>query len=235
MNRGKYCDSPVPQNGGSCAGSTGSQYGFDYIEESTSCATCSDSLQNGDETGVDCGGSCSACPTCSDSTQNGDETGVDCGGSCTPCSSCGASSSYTGEVWNAYVTAHCTGVSEAQCNKFNPICVYRDHVTPFTSYCTPKSGYEQWESICNLYAEDAKGCKNNLGLICDYDSAAAAALDTTTTGCWPKKGLEAYGSFCDAGTTQGACESSFSIPFCFWGTQSTDSGAANCRAKSGYE
>ncbi len=45
-------------------------------------------MQNGDETGVDCGGSCEECvpadpdPTCTDETQNGEETGVDCGGSC---------------------------------------------------------------------------------------------------------------------------------------------------------
>ncbi len=51
--------------------------------------TCSDGIQNGDETGVDCGGSCAACtttPTCNDGIQNGDETGVDCGGSCAACS-----------------------------------------------------------------------------------------------------------------------------------------------------
>ena len=35
---------------------------------------------------MDCGGVlCDACPTCSDGIQNGDETGVDCGGSCPPC------------------------------------------------------------------------------------------------------------------------------------------------------
>jgi len=44
--------------------------------------TCSDGIQNGNETGVDCGGSCPACPTCTDGIQNGDEEGVDCGGSC---------------------------------------------------------------------------------------------------------------------------------------------------------
>eukprot|EP01047_Picozoa_sp_COSAG01_P021495 COSAG01_NODE_1248_length_11071_cov_30.622676_8_plen_853_part_00 len=49
-------------------------------------SSCSDTVQNGDETGIDCGGSCSACPTCSDTTRNGDETGTDCGGSCTACS-----------------------------------------------------------------------------------------------------------------------------------------------------
>ncbi len=50
-------------------------------------ASCTDGIQNGDETGVDCGGSCpDACPTCSDGIQNGNETGVDCGGpDCAPC------------------------------------------------------------------------------------------------------------------------------------------------------
>ncbi len=50
--------------------------------------SCTDGIQNQDETGVDCGGSnCPACPpTCTDGIQNGDEEGVDCGGSnCAPC------------------------------------------------------------------------------------------------------------------------------------------------------
>lgn len=53
------------------------------------CPTCDDGVQNGDETDVDCGGSsCPACPTCDDGVQNGDETGVDCGGpDCAPCNS----------------------------------------------------------------------------------------------------------------------------------------------------
>jgi len=43
--------------------------------------TCSDGVQNGTETGIDCGGSdCDICPTCTDGIQNGDEQGVDCGG-----------------------------------------------------------------------------------------------------------------------------------------------------------
>ncbi|MEW7280238.1 M43 family zinc metalloprotease [Aquimarina sp. 2201CG1-2-11] len=61
---------------------------------STPTPTCTDGIQNGDETGVDCGGSscspCQATPTCTDGIQNGDETGVDCGGtSCTPCATSG--------------------------------------------------------------------------------------------------------------------------------------------------
>jgi hypothetical protein len=53
--------------------------------------SCNDGVQNGDETGVDCGGSiCPACPTCSDGIQNGDETGIDCGGAiCPACVSTG--------------------------------------------------------------------------------------------------------------------------------------------------
>lgn len=47
--------------------------------------SCTDGIQNGNETGVDCGGNCSPCPTCNDGIQNGGETGVDCGGSCGPC------------------------------------------------------------------------------------------------------------------------------------------------------
>ena len=53
--------------------------------------TCTDGIQNGDETGVDCGGSCpNDCitdPGCTDGIQNGDETGIDCGGSCDACPS----------------------------------------------------------------------------------------------------------------------------------------------------
>ncbi len=55
--------------------------------------TCNDGIQNGNETGVDCGGpDCDACevpPTCNDGEQNGNETGVDCGGpDCDVCETC---------------------------------------------------------------------------------------------------------------------------------------------------
>ncbi len=52
--------------------------------------TCTDGIQNGEETGIDCGGpNCPACPTCDDGIQNGDETGIDCGGpDCPSCPSC---------------------------------------------------------------------------------------------------------------------------------------------------
>lgn len=58
-------------------------------------AHCSDGIQNGDETGIDCGGECGPCQavalnTCNDGIQNGKETGIDCGGDCAPCPCIGA-------------------------------------------------------------------------------------------------------------------------------------------------
>lgn len=46
--------------------------------------TCTDGVQNGLETGIDCGGTCPACVVgdCNDGIMNGTETAVDCGGTC---------------------------------------------------------------------------------------------------------------------------------------------------------
>ncbi len=54
------------------------------------CPTCTDGIQNGTETGIDCGGSCAACSgTCFNGIQDGTETGIDCGGSCAAvCGTC---------------------------------------------------------------------------------------------------------------------------------------------------
>lgn len=50
------------------------------------CLGCLDGIQNGQETGIDCGGpNCLPCPTCDDGILNGDEEDVDCGGSCEDC------------------------------------------------------------------------------------------------------------------------------------------------------
>jgi len=70
------------QSGTPTAGLSGT-YIIDNISLGADPApTCSDGIQNGSETGVDCGGpDCGAClPTCSDGIMNGSETGVDCGG-----------------------------------------------------------------------------------------------------------------------------------------------------------
>jgi len=65
--------------------------GWTTITVGGDIGTCSDGIQNGDETGVDTGGRCGpVCPgpgctgTCSDGIKNGDETGIDTGGRCGP-------------------------------------------------------------------------------------------------------------------------------------------------------
>lgn len=93
-------------------------------------ADCSDGVQNGDETDVDCGGSfCGACspgqgcdgpsdctslvctgnvcqaPTCADGVLNQDETDIDCGGSCGATCAFGQSCSGGGDC----VTGTCSG------------------------------------------------------------------------------------------------------------------------------
>ncbi|WP_421946958.1 fibronectin type III domain-containing protein [Phaeodactylibacter xiamenensis] len=67
-------------------GGFGSSESTDFCTDAPA-ATCDDGIQNGAETGIDCGGpDCPACPTCNDGIQNGAETGIDCGGpDCAPC------------------------------------------------------------------------------------------------------------------------------------------------------
>ena len=66
----------------------GTYYIDDIVQVGAPAPTCTDGVQNGNETGVDCGGpDCPPCaPSCTDGIQNGNETGVDCGGpDCAPC------------------------------------------------------------------------------------------------------------------------------------------------------
>jgi len=76
----------------SCAG-PGGCVGNACNSEGGTSSTCTDGIQNGTETGIDCGGSCpNACivvSTCTDGIQNGTETRVDCGGACGACAPSG--------------------------------------------------------------------------------------------------------------------------------------------------
>ncbi|MBK9734072.1 MAG: hypothetical protein IPO92_03505 [Saprospiraceae bacterium] len=74
---------------------SGGQFGASEIKPF--CATgavtptCTDGIQNGSETGVDCGGTCPPCivPNCTDGILNNGETSIDCGGpNCPACPSC---------------------------------------------------------------------------------------------------------------------------------------------------
>ena len=77
---------------------------------------CSDNIQNGDETGVDCGGSCSACApgSCSDGVQNQGEGGVDCGG---PCAWCPSPSGCTAAVTTPSSVSHAHPVEGSEVSR----------------------------------------------------------------------------------------------------------------------
>jgi len=104
---------------------------------SGTCAdpSCDDTVQNGDETDVDCGGSCDGCTegsacrvgadcvsgscsagfcttaSCTDGVQNGDESDVDCGGSCEACAD-GAACATNDDCMNgACQNGTCAGAS----------------------------------------------------------------------------------------------------------------------------
>jgi hypothetical protein len=95
--------------------------------------SCSDDMQNGDETDVDCGGGCPACadglgcmaagdcdsgvctgavcqlPACDDGVNNGSESDVDCGGACVGCGAgknCGSGGDCLSTVCDAAVCTH---------------------------------------------------------------------------------------------------------------------------------
>ena len=58
---------------------------YEYEEDMPGYESCTDGIQNQDETGIDCGGVCAPCPppeTCNDGIMNQDETGIDYGGVC---------------------------------------------------------------------------------------------------------------------------------------------------------
>lgn len=85
--------------------------------------TCSDGIQNQNETNVDCGGVCSVCQTCSDGIQNQGETAIDCGGPCGLCP-----------------------ISYPQSGTYGPNFLRNDTITAFSSG-TPQTLNEKYYSM----------------------------------------------------------------------------------------
>jgi len=76
---GEQCDDGNTNSGDGCSA-------LCLYEVLVGVASCADGLQNGGESGIDCGGPCSTvCATCIDGVQNQGEESVDCGGPCPPC------------------------------------------------------------------------------------------------------------------------------------------------------
>ncbi len=79
----------------------GYETGIDCGGFCPSCSDCNNGIQDGNETGIDCGPTCPEPCHCSDGILSGDETDVDCGGSCSPCPvPCNVDLTYTTPTYN---------------------------------------------------------------------------------------------------------------------------------------
>ncbi|WP_024771323.1 GEVED domain-containing protein [Aquimarina macrocephali] len=108
---------------------------FVFIKGGSSNPTCNDGIQNGNETGVDCGGpDCNPCttnPTCNDGIQNGNETGVDCGGP--DCNPCNTNVTYCAASTTQNTTLHITNVSLGSINNSSTNAAYNDFTNQSTN------------------------------------------------------------------------------------------------------
>ncbi|EZH72189.1 hypothetical protein ATO12_24975 [Aquimarina atlantica] len=108
---------------------------FLFIKGGSSNPTCNDGIQNGNETGVDCGGpDCDPCtvdPTCNDGIQNGNETGVDCGGP--DCNPCNTNVNYCAASTTQNATLHITNVSLGSINNSSANAAYNDFTNQSTN------------------------------------------------------------------------------------------------------
>ncbi len=122
--------------------------------------TCNDGIQNGNETGIDCGGSCPPCVTCNDGIQNGNETGIDCGGSCPPCVTCN----------DGIQNGNETGID---CGGSCPPC-------PISDYCTSQGNNTDYEYIQNITFAGITNTSGDDGGYADYTSQTATVSAGTS-------------------------------------------------------
>ncbi|MBK9259961.1 MAG: hypothetical protein IPM54_09015 [Polyangiaceae bacterium] len=180
-------------------------------------ASCSDKIQNGSETGVDCGGTCAACgdgagctdgthcmsgvcndgtcqaPTCSDGVQNGSETSVDCGGSCAVAESCNGKDDDCNGIVDDGIASMTCGVGT--CQQTVPGCTAGQ-----PSSCEPDpAGVETCDGLLD---EDCDGVVDN-GCSCQNGDTQTCYTGSPTT--MDVGACKAGTQTCDAGTW-GSCD-----------------------------
>lgn len=185
--------------------------------------TCTDGVQNGDETGIDCGGSsCAPCtvdPTCDDGIQNGDETGIDCGGSsCAPCQTACTDNEVTLTItfdnypeetsWSLVTDGGATIASQNYTN------AQADGSTITETFCLPDDCY-------TFTINDAYGD----GMCCSFGNGSY-----TLTG--PNGEIKSGGSFTSSEGTDFCFGNTPPAPTCTDGIQNGDETGIDCGGSS---
>ena len=176
--------------------------------------SCTDGIQNGDETGVDCGGpDCPTCPSCTDGVQNGNETGIDCGGSDCPACPCANNltltivlDNYPEETSWDIRDANNTVLASGAYNTSNP-----DGSTVVEDICLPDGCYDF--TIYDSYGD---------GICCSYGQGSY-----TLTNDADGSTLASGGAFGSSETTN-FCVTSDTGPTCDDGIQNGDETGIDC-------
>ncbi len=180
--------------------------------------TCDDGIQNGNETGVDCGGPdcANACPTCDDGMQNGDETGVDCGGSsCNACPCTGSDVTVTINLDN-YPEETSWSITDSSGNT----------VASGGTYGNQADGSTVTETLClndgcyDFTINDAYGD----GICCGYGNGSYSVTGVAGS-------LASGGEFGTSETTN-FCLSGAPTPTCDDGEQNGDETGIDCGGSS---
>ncbi len=176
--------------------------------------TCTDGVQNGNETGVDCGGpDCPTCPTCTDGTQNGQETGVDCGGpDCPSCPCNGTEVIVTINLDNypeetTWLIENSAGITMASGGPYGNLA---DGSTVVDISCLPNGCYD-------FIINDSYGD----GICCSYGTGSYDVVDENGNM------LASGGAFGFSETTV-FCVSTGPAPTCTDGIQNGDETGVDC-------
>ena len=188
------------------------------LANSTKCGapadpTCDDGVQNGNETGVDCGGDCAACPTCDDGVQNGNETGVDCGGDCAVCPCDGTNVTVTITLDN-YPEETSWTLTDASGNTIGSGGTYGsqpDGSTVSETFCLTDGCFDF--TINDAYGD---------GICCQYGSGSYAVTDADGNV------LVSGGNFGDSETNNFCVGSTEPDPTCDDGVQNGNETGVDC-------
>ena len=134
--------------------------------------SCYDGIQNGQETGVDCGGpDCPPCPTCNDGIQNGNETGVDCGGpDCPACPCTNVTVNITLDDYGSETTWTLTDAAGTTLASGGPYSNNSSGQVNSTTTCLIEGCYDF--TIFDAYGD---------GICCNYGNGSYEVVDANNT------------------------------------------------------